>query len=69
MLRTDLVDGIIDILITGSQPHPEMVGRYLKDIAKEWGTTEQEACDRLINEANASGGPDNITIVLVQMPD
>lgn len=29
----------------------------------------QEACDRLINEANASGGPDNITIVLVQMPD
>jgi PPM family protein phosphatase len=29
----------------------------------------QEACDRLIVEANESGGPDNITAVLVQMPD
>ena len=47
VLRTDLVDGVIDILITGSQPHPEMVGRYLKDIAREWGMTEQAACDRL----------------------
>ncbi|MBV7456702.1 D-aminoacylase [Acidovorax sp. sif1233] len=47
VLRTDLVDGVIDILITGSQPHPEMVGRYLKDIAREWDTTEQAACDRL----------------------
>jgi N-acyl-D-amino-acid deacylase len=47
VLRTDLVDGVIDILITGSQPHPEMVGRYLKDIAREWETTEQAACDRL----------------------
>ena len=47
MLRTDLVDGVIDILITGSQPHPEMAGRYLKDIAKEWGLGEREACERL----------------------
>ncbi|MGV3681100.1 MAG: N-acyl-D-amino-acid deacylase family protein [Acidovorax sp.] len=47
VLRTDLVDGVIDILITGSQPHPEMVGRYLKDIAREWDMTEQAACDRL----------------------
>ncbi|RQO81016.1 amidohydrolase family protein [Acidovorax sp. FJL06] len=47
VLRTDLVDGVIDILITGSQPHPEMVGRYLKDIAREWGMSEQAACDRL----------------------
>lgn len=47
VLRTDLVDGVIDILITGSQPHPEMAGRYLKDIAKEWGVGEREACDRL----------------------
>ena len=47
VLRTDLVDGIIDILITGSKPHPDMAGRYLKDIAREWGTTEQDACDRL----------------------
>ncbi len=47
VLRTDLVDGMIDILITGSQPHPEMTGRYLKDIAREWGVSETQACDRL----------------------
>lgn len=29
----------------------------------------QEACDQLIAEANASGGTDNITAVLLQMPD
>ena len=47
VLRSDLVDGIIDILITGSQPHPEMAGRYLADIAKEWGLSQQQACERL----------------------
>ncbi len=29
----------------------------------------QQACDRMIEEANANGGPDNITVILVQMPD
>lgn len=29
----------------------------------------QEACQRLITVANDNGGPDNITAVLVQMPD
>ncbi len=29
----------------------------------------QEACDRMIAAANGKGGPDNITAVLVQMPD
>lgn len=47
VLREDLVDGIIDILITGSQPHPEMGGRYLADIAREWGVSQQEAAVRL----------------------
>ena len=47
VLREDLVDGIIDILITGSQPHPEVGGRYLADIAAEWGVTQQEAARRL----------------------
>ena len=47
VLREDLVDGIIDILITGSQPHPEMGGRYLADIAREWGVSQQEAALRL----------------------
>ena len=48
VLREDLVDGVIDILITGSQPHPEMGGRYLADIAKEWGMSQQQACLRLM---------------------
>jgi N-acyl-D-amino-acid deacylase len=47
VLREDLVDGIIDLLITGSQPHPEMGGRYLADIAREWGVSQQEAAVRL----------------------
>jgi serine/threonine protein phosphatase PrpC len=29
----------------------------------------QEACDRLIEVANREGGPDNVTVILVQMPD
>jgi N-acyl-D-amino-acid deacylase len=46
VLREDLVDGI-DVLITGSQPHPEVTGRYLADVAREWGVSEREACIRL----------------------
>ena len=48
LLREDLVDGIIDILITRSDNHPEMAGRYLADIAKEWGTDQLQACRRLM---------------------
>ncbi len=29
----------------------------------------QDACDQLVAAANAKGGPDNITVVLMQMPD
>ncbi|TAN27162.1 MAG: D-aminoacylase [Castellaniella sp.] len=47
VLREDLVDGVIDILITGSQSHPEMAGRYLADIAKEWGVSQVQAVRRL----------------------
>jgi len=46
VLREDLVEGI-DVLITGSQPHPEMTGRYLADVAREWAVSDQEACVRL----------------------
>jgi N-acyl-D-amino-acid deacylase len=48
LLRSDLVDGVIQILITRSDPHPEMVGRYLEDIATEWGVSQQEACLKLM---------------------
>jgi len=47
VLRTDLVDGVIDVLVTWSTPHPQMSGRHLADIAREWGCTQQEACGRL----------------------
>lgn len=47
VLREDLVDGIIDVLITGSVPHPEMTGRYLADIALQWEVSQLEACQRL----------------------
>ncbi len=47
VLRKQMVDGIIDILITWSTPHPEVAGRMLSAIAAEWGCSQQEACDRL----------------------
>ena len=47
VLREDLVDEVIDILITGSDAHPEMIGRYLKDIAALWGISQKQACRRL----------------------
>jgi len=47
VLRREMVDGVIDILISWSTPHPEMAARMLPDIAAEWGCTQQEACDRL----------------------
>ena len=34
--------------ITWSKPHPEMVGRYLSDIAAEWAVTQIEASRRLL---------------------
>jgi N-acyl-D-amino-acid deacylase len=48
LLRTDLVDGVIQILITRSDPHPEMIGRYLADIAAQWGLSQQAACEKLM---------------------
>jgi N-acyl-D-amino-acid deacylase len=47
VLRKQMVDGIIDIMVTWSTPHPETSGRMLAAIAAEWGCTQQEACDRL----------------------
>jgi len=47
VLRKEAVDGIIDIMVTWSTPHPQMSGRMLADIAAEWGCSQQEACERL----------------------
>ncbi|MFO1329427.1 MAG: D-aminoacylase [Rubrivivax sp.] len=47
VLREDLVDGVIDVLVSWSTPHPEMTGRLLATVAAEWGVTQKEACRRL----------------------
>lgn len=47
VLREDLVDGVIDVLISWSAPHPEATGRLLSAIAAEWGVSQREACLRL----------------------
>jgi N-acyl-D-amino-acid deacylase len=41
------VDERIRIMVTWSTPHPDMAGRDLSDIAKEWGCTQIEAAVRL----------------------
>jgi N-acyl-D-amino-acid deacylase len=47
VLRSEMVDGIIEILITWSTPHPEMAARTLASIADEWACSQVEACERL----------------------
>ena len=47
VLRSDLVDGVIDVMLAWSDSHPQMAGRMVADIAREWGCTQKEACDRL----------------------
>lgn len=42
----------------------EEIGRIIASAA-----TPQEACERLLEAANAAGGPDNITAVLIETPD
>ncbi|PXW29281.1 N-acyl-D-amino-acid deacylase family protein [Paraburkholderia caballeronis] len=41
------VTGDIDITITWSTPHPEQAGKLIKDIAADWGVSQQEAAQRL----------------------
>jgi N-acyl-D-amino-acid deacylase len=48
IIRPDLADGEVEILINWSTPHPEMGGRTLKSIAEEWGMTEASAARKLI---------------------
>jgi N-acyl-D-amino-acid deacylase len=47
VLRSDMVDGAIDIIVTWSTPYPQMSGRSLADIAAEWTCSQAEACARL----------------------
>jgi N-acyl-D-amino-acid deacylase len=41
------IDDALRTLVTWSDPHPEMSGRDLADIATEWGCSQREAAERL----------------------
>jgi N-acyl-D-amino-acid deacylase len=47
VLDPDYVDGVIRIMISWSQPHPELAGRDLADVAAEWQVDQKEAARRL----------------------
>ncbi len=38
----------VPVQITWSVPHPEMAGRMLDDVAREWGATAPEAAEKLL---------------------
>jgi N-acyl-D-amino-acid deacylase len=38
----------VPVQVTWSVPHPEMAGRMLADIAREWGVSDREAGERLL---------------------
>jgi N-acyl-D-amino-acid deacylase len=48
VLREDLVDGVIDVMLTWSDAFPEVTGRMLADVAAEWGIDQKAACRRLM---------------------
>ncbi|TPI15828.1 D-aminoacylase [Mesorhizobium sp. B4-1-3] len=48
VLRLERCDTGLKILITWSDPHPEMARREIADIAREWNCTEREAGERLL---------------------
>lgn len=48
VIRPDLADGEVEILINWSTPHPEVAGRTLKSIAEEWGMTQAAAAEQLM---------------------
>ena len=47
MLDLSQVDESIEILITRSTAHPEMSGKTLADVAKQWGLSQKQAANRL----------------------
>jgi N-acyl-D-amino-acid deacylase len=48
VLREDLVDGVIDVMLTWSDAFPSVTGRLLADVAAEWGVDQKTACRRLM---------------------
>ena len=47
VLDPDYVDGVMRIMISFSEPFPELAGRDLADIATDWGIDQKEAARRL----------------------
>ncbi len=47
VLREDLADGQIDVLVNWSTPFPDVAGRRLHDIAADWCCSQSEAARRL----------------------
>lgn len=48
VLRLERCDTGLKILVTWSDPHPEMARREIADIAREWNCSEREAGERLL---------------------
>ncbi|MDX8439708.1 N-acyl-D-amino-acid deacylase family protein [Mesorhizobium australafricanum] len=48
VLRLERCDTGLKILVTWSDPHPEMARREIADIAREWNCTERQAGQRLL---------------------
>lgn len=48
IIRPDLADGEVEILINWSEPHPEIAGRTLASIAQDWSVTQAQAAERLM---------------------
>jgi N-acyl-D-amino-acid deacylase len=48
IIRPDLADGEVEILVNWSEPHPEMAGRTLASIAQDWSLTQPQAAERLM---------------------
>lgn len=48
IIRPDLADGEVEILVNWSEPHPEMAGRTLAAIAADWNLTQPQAAERLM---------------------
>ncbi len=47
VLLADHAAEATDVLIGASEPHPEAAGRWLEDLAQEWGCGQDEAIERL----------------------
>jgi N-acyl-D-amino-acid deacylase len=47
VLEPEYIDERFRIFVSWSEPHPEMIGKDLNDIAIEWGINQKEAAERL----------------------